>query len=637
MTPAILVLLLAASSVYNGPGHSLPWLSLCAVFLFVWVMHSLSGQDFARFRFPWGWLPALGLFYLGWLAVAPQISTYPYATWVQAAGLAVLPLAMFGWFLVVDDAKEKAWRLTLQLLYGYGLVLAAWGLVEFFLLRVRAHGPLIDANAFGALINLFLVPSIFAYLIASDEQTGSRSPRLLLAVVAIFSLALASTLSRGALIAFVIAFPLLIWASKKSDNLRKGRLSRLVVVLASTFAIVELAPLPDDRVSVGQLLISPAEQAERDQAIQQRLLLWRSTWKMVRESNPVVGSGIGTFVTHYPEYRDPQDRTLGNHAHNDYLQALFEGGAIQLGFFVVITIVAPLWCLYLLVVANERKVVCRHHDITPGLLIGIFCIAVHALVNFIHFVVPIALLTGLYLARAWEQLVPPKGYGVVSQHKWMPRPRVMRASLAILLAIPVAVLIADGIIFKLFSTDGTLIGRLDPRQRTTVLNTAIAVRPGNPTPRLALIRHLVEVAETSEPEVRERIVRWAEMETQKAKLSAPGTALVSFFQGKLRALSGDMAAAQIYYESAVKRAPHSTMMRTELTRLYRQLSLDDEANRTVKDAKQWLYLERSMSALAEFAREAQVVAKAGRNSHEAQYWSEIEAEANRLIKNSRSG
>lgn len=631
------LLLLGIASFYNGPGHSLHWFSLCAVVLAFWISRSFWAQNFANFRIAWGWLPSLALLYVGWLAIAPQVSTYPYVTWVQSAGLATLPLTMLGWWLAPDDDKDRAWSVVWRLLLSGGLILATWGIVDFILLRQRAHGPLIDTNAFGALINLFLLPSIFAYLITSGKQTGWHNPRLLLAVVALFALSLASTLSRGALTAFICASPLLIWASKGSAHFYK-RLPALVIVLLAVFMVVKLAPSPiEPRASVEDLLLSPVEQAERDQAIQQRLLLWRSTWKMVGASNPVVGSGIGTFVTHYPEYRDPQDRTLGNHAHNDYLQALFEGGVIQLGFFVIITIAAPLWCLLLLVGATRKKVACEHHDITPGLLIGIFCVAVHAFVNFIHFVVPIALLTGLYLARAWEQIVPPKSYGVFSQLRWMPRPRLMRGSLAILLAIPVAVLIADGIIFKLFSTDGALIDRLDPRQRTTVLNAVIAVRPGNPTPRLALIRHLIEVAETSEPEIREKIVGWAEAETQKAKLSAPGTALVPFFQGKLRALSGDMATAQVYYETAVKRAPHSTMMRTELTRLYRQLGRDDAANRAVRDAKQWLHFERSMSALAEFAREAQVVVKAEQNSRESRYWLEIEAEAKRLAKISRSG
>lgn len=636
--PSLIFWLLVVASFYNGPGHSLHWLTLCALFLLIWVSRSLWRQDLSYLQFSWGLLPALAFVYLGWLAVSLLLSTYPYASWVQAAGLAILPLTMLGWLLQPDTDKEKAWIPTWRWLMICGLILAVWGIIDLALLRQRAHGPLIDANAYAALINLFLVPSAFAYLTASNNQKGWYSSHWLLTVVAVLALALAMTLSRGAIIAFVFSLPLLLWASKNGAKFRT-HLPRLLLVLATAYMVAKLIPMPpEQRANIEELIIAPTQQAENDQAIRQRLLLWQSTWKMIGESNILVGSGIGTFITHYPAYRDPQDRTLGNHAHNDYLQALFEGGIIQLFFFVALTIFTPLWLLYK-IVSTDRHSNSDQRDITPGLLIGIFCIAVHALVNFVHFVVPIALLTGLYLARAWERLHPRRSFCLLPKHGGLVKPHFVKALSVVVLTVPVVVLAADGIIFKLFSSDGALASRLNPQQRISVLNTAIALRPGNPMPRLTLIRHLLDVAEKSEPEIRDKLLRWAQNETRIVEPIAPGTALVQFFLGKILMLKGshsDLLAAQVHMESAVKRAPHSTMMRADLIRIYRQLGWDTEAYKVVNDAKQWLRFETSMSSLAAFAREAQLIAQHQKNVREAQYWSQIEIEAENLAKKTRA-
>lgn len=631
--PSLFFWLLIVAVFYNGPGHSLHWLSLCALLLLIWVSQSLWRQDLSCLQFSRGWLPVLASVYLGWLAVSPPISTYPYASWVQAAGLAILPLTILGWLLQPDADKEKAWIHAWRWLLIGGLILAVWGIVDIALLRQRAHGPLIDANAYAALVNLFLIPSAFAYLTTSEKK-GWYSPGWLLTVVAVLALAQAMTFSRGGVIAFVFSLPLLLWASKNGAKLRT-HVPQLLLVLTTAYMVAKIVPMPpEQRANIEELIIAPTQQAKNDQAIQQRLLLWQSTWKMIGESNILVGSGIGTFVTHYPAYRDPQDRTLGNHAHNDYLQALFEGGIIQLFFFVALTIFTPLWLLYKS---------CRHsnsdqRDVTPGLLIGILCIAIHALVNFVHFVAPIALITGLYLARAWERLHPRSSFCLLPKREGLVKPHFVKALFIVVLAVPVVVLAADGIIFKLFSSDGALASRLNPQRRISVLNIAIALRPGNPMPRLSLIQHLLDITERSEPEVRDKLLRWAQNETRTVEPTAPGTALVQFFLGKISMLKGshsDLLAAQVHMESAVKRAPHSTMMRADLVRIYRQLGWDTEAHKVVNDAKQWLRFETSMSSLAAFAREAQRVEQRQQNSREVQYWSLIEVEAEKLATSAR--
>lgn len=58
-----------------------------------------------------------------------------------------------------------------------------------------------------------------------------------------------------------------------------------------------------------------------------RLPAWEATLGIVRDF-PLVGSGIGTFEVAFALYRPPELRGRWDHAHNDWLQALAEGGPL---------------------------------------------------------------------------------------------------------------------------------------------------------------------------------------------------------------------------------------------------------------------------------------------------------------------
>ena len=62
-----------------------------------------------------------------------------------------------------------------------------------------------------------------------------------------------------------------------------------------------------------------------------RAALWATCWPLVREF-PVWGTGLGTFPYVEPLHRtaDADRNMLNEHAHNDYLEALVEGGIPRL-------------------------------------------------------------------------------------------------------------------------------------------------------------------------------------------------------------------------------------------------------------------------------------------------------------------
>lgn len=617
-------LLFACTLAYNGIGHSLHWLSLAGIILLAWISSSIARQDLARTRFAWGWLPAVAVAYAGWLFANPFLSTYPYASSTTAVQLALLPLALLGWLILPSDDKDETWRATRALLLFGGVVLAVWGIVDFLVPPGHgAHGPLIDANAYAALINLFLIPAGFAYLRAAPSAKGLGNPRLQLAIIGLLAVALHMSLSRGALLSLLAVLPFLLWLNRGAPAFR-WRAALMLLVLIAAYLFTKAIPLGASK-GVENLLLAPGQQMVQDEGIQARLLMWKATWRIVEETNPLIGTGLGTYKNYYATYRNAREtKTSGNLAHNDYLQALQEGGLIQLAFLLSLTVLTPALLLYRRMRRPENADSPPAAGSDDGLLLGITAVSLHALVNFTHYVAPIALLTGLYLARSWETTRTPREVRLLPLAPGQIKPGFVKALVIAVLTVPVAVLAIDGIVFKLFAPKDPWIARLAPQERFAVVNTALAIRPGNPKPRTFLIQHLLDAANrTGSGEVRERLLAHAETEAKALIKTAPGLASGRFLLGKTRALRGkrdELVLAREDLEHAVDLVPASAGMRLELVKLYRKLGMEQEARQTIREARKWFMHEVDYASLAAFAAEASDFAESQRDRDEAEFW-----------------
>jgi amino acid transporter len=101
----------------------------------------------------------------------------------------------------------------------------------------RAHGPLIDANAFAAVINLCLIPLIYDFLrkvrpFHRSEKTGTL---LALGAVTIMTLANLLTFSRGALLTLLIGSTAAIVLQYRNRNLHFGRMLLLILVVITAY------------------------------------------------------------------------------------------------------------------------------------------------------------------------------------------------------------------------------------------------------------------------------------------------------------------------------------------------------------------------------------------------------------------
>lgn len=622
-----LFLVFVVTLTYTGAGFNLHRLSLTGLLLFLWIAFLISKLDLSRLRLSWGWLPWVVLAYLIWLLISPLISNYPYASSTTGFRLALLPFVFIAWQLVPRNAKDQAWHSIWLFIVFSLIVLSIWGISDLFLHHERARASFLDTNAYAGLINLVLVPLAYFYLTGSGSPFGDDNPRLALFTIAILALAQASTLSRGGLIAFLAVLPALFWWTCRHATFR-SRLPWLLGVLVAAHVAVQAAP------GAPRAVVETIAPTTEDGSVHSRMLLLESTWKMLGDSNLLYGNGIGTFKTYYSAYRLEGEDSYGNFVHNDYLQGLFEGGIIQLGFLTLLTVVAPIWLLFSR--RSRKKLRERSHSSdTPGLVLGVCCISIHALVNFIHYVGPIAVLTGLYLAHAWEEIEPTRRFNLQRRTATLLNPKFSKGLVIFLLAIPTTVLLMDGVIFKLFATDHPISARMSPDARLAALNLALTVRPGDPIPRIFLIRGLLTAAEQAQSqENRNTLLTQAQRETTALAETAPALALGRYFYpGRIRVLRGDpgdLIRARSDFEQAVKSVPSSTRMRLELIKVYQRLGQQDKAYQAIRDARKWVRLEVDMSALAEFANTARSVALQQSDLKEAKYWAGIQARLNIL-------
>lgn len=192
----------------------------------------------------------------------------------------------------------------------------------------RLGGGGINANELGGL--LVCATTFAAALAITGRRTiGGRAFWLALSVLA--AIALASTLSRGAIVGMIVAF---LCAPFVAGHGRRLPAAALSIVLAGTIGLAVMALLPE--TATQRLTASDRTGAGRTD-------IWRVGWRMV-EDRPVVGVGAGNFDDTTIRYlvqpgtitRDEFIIDTPKAAHNIYLQVLAELGAIGMALFLVV-------------------------------------------------------------------------------------------------------------------------------------------------------------------------------------------------------------------------------------------------------------------------------------------------------------
>lgn len=294
-----------------------------------------------RGRFEWAWsplyLPMLafgGLILLQWLS---GLSVYPHATKVEFWKLAADFLLFFLLVQSVRTTEETHGFVWFLLVLGFAVAL--FGIIQHFTFngmiywfrdpryRGMSFGPYVNRNHFAGLMELIL-PVGLALLFLR----GVRRDRLpLLAPLTLIPIgALLLSGSRGGILTFFFQFVLLAFLVQARAGARK--------VVPLVFALVLLGGAFAAWLGAGENLGRFAQLGSAEVAYGQRFVILKDSGRIFLD-HPVVGTGLGTLVTVYPQYESVYHGKLVDHAHNDYVELLAEtgllGGLCALGFILL--------------------------------------------------------------------------------------------------------------------------------------------------------------------------------------------------------------------------------------------------------------------------------------------------------------
>jgi O-antigen ligase len=281
-----------------------------------------------------------------------------------------------------------------NVLVFYGLAVAVFALAQYFTWRGRfywvrptmataAFGPFANHNHFAGYMEL-LIPLPIALIIT---RAVSREMRVLYGFAAvIMGLAAVASLSRGGMISLVAMTMFIIVVGMRlptgrGKRRRQGRFPAVVsqmIVVAALVAVIAAGVLwigADpivQRVTQGQLV----EGQTKETFSGSRGWIWRDTITMIR-ANPLIGVGLGAYVTAFNIYTQTDGSMRVPQAHNDFLQIVADCGIV--GGLIA------LWFLIVVFRAVGRGLKARD-PLLAGLALasggGIFAILVHSLFDF---------------------------------------------------------------------------------------------------------------------------------------------------------------------------------------------------------------------------------------------------------------
>jgi O-antigen ligase len=294
-----------------------------------------------------------------------------------------------------------------QALYGSAEYLSGRQHIFFYAKKHfldEATGTFINRNHFAGYLAMTL-PVAFGLLFSrtgEHKEPGSWRARLLRFTEASnFRLILAGfaafliwngvilSYSRSGLVCALFASALLALTGA-----RRGRGVRLLagcLLLATLFAAVLHVRAPGERFVTLGADLSPALG---------RLAVWRATLGLVAD-HPIVGSGFGTFEATFPLYQRGDLGAHYNHAHNDWLQVLAEGGFLSLMAVSVL--------LGLILVHAWRGLRARPGGDLLGasLVAGIAAISLHSLFDFCLRIPAIGLLLAIMIGMHASMALQP--------------------------------------------------------------------------------------------------------------------------------------------------------------------------------------------------------------------------------------
>ena len=313
------------------------------------------------------------------LQLIPGVSAYRHAT-----SSALLLYVAYGLvcFLVVQTLTRTTHLRKLATaftVYGFGVALfsgiqGASSTSKIYWLRTPRfggwiYGPYVNHNNYAGLMEMLApIPLVYAF----SRYAHGRKRWLAVSASAFMGATIFLSGSRGGMTAFALEMAIFSWL------LFRERTRNRVVLLLGGFLLVSLLSIlwiGGSEVSARISTITKHQHSDLTSDI--RFAIDGDSLRMFAR-RPVLGWGLGNFANVYPQFRSFYTNLFVNEAHNDYLQALTETGA--LGFGIVI------WFLVVVLQNARRKIRNWSSDVngivTVAALLGIAGMLVHSFVDF---------------------------------------------------------------------------------------------------------------------------------------------------------------------------------------------------------------------------------------------------------------
>jgi O-antigen ligase len=325
-------------------------------------------------------LPMAAFGILIFLQIVLRSSAYPHDTVSGALLYCAYAMLCFLSAQVLQRSVQAGNVALIFIVYGFGV--AAFALLYgmspngrlYWLYPLsqggRIYGPYVNANHYAGLMELLApIPLVLALSRLGEEK--ERIAAGIVAAVMVVTIFLSG--SRGGMLAIFVEVAVLAVVLLR----QKKRLIRVTVGMAA-FAVVLVSMLfwlGGKELTARVSTISTESRTEISGGM--RLSIDRDAVRMFR-NGPVLGWGLGTFPTVYPQFRSFYTNFFVNEAHNDYLQLLTEMGL--LGFATMIWFLIVLYRRALPKIGNWTSDVSG--AVTLACTLGFSGILVHSLVDF---------------------------------------------------------------------------------------------------------------------------------------------------------------------------------------------------------------------------------------------------------------
>ncbi len=282
------------------------------------------------------------LIFLSIATISTIISSYK---WLSLSLLTNLFACAAIYFLIVNNLKSKKQvkRLIAAILLT-SLILGIYGLLQYFHIleltprhmQERISSTYYNSNHYGGY--LAMITPIPLALFLFSKLSWKTFLFAALSVLLVINLAL--SYSWGSVAFGVGAIFLIIMRIRVSKRKALAATIAICVLLLFTVlgALIMLGPTPQLTQNTWAARFSHMAEIANP-SLFFRLFMYEKTIPLILD-HPLLGTGPGTFIYAFTQYRPLHFNILWNYAHNDYLQIASETGFIGLAAFLFLVITA---------------------------------------------------------------------------------------------------------------------------------------------------------------------------------------------------------------------------------------------------------------------------------------------------------